>query len=61
MAKRRAETLTEQEHNSLIRMSDRLELANVKRIQALGELSKHWNLSLEATMEKLGIESPDYD
>lgn len=60
IAKRRAETLTAEEHKTLIGISDRLEQANAHRIQCLIELASLRNISLETLMQQLGIEPPFY-
>jgi DNA-binding MarR family transcriptional regulator len=55
IAKRQAETLTEQEQQQLIGISDRLEVANVRRMKALIELSNLRGQSLSTVMQELGI------
>jgi hypothetical protein len=55
IAKRQAEILTENEQQQLIEISDRLEAANVRRIQALIELSNLRGQSLDSLMLELGI------
>lgn len=52
---RRAECLTEQEHESLILLGDKIELANAKRLQYLLELAQLRGVSLEKVMSDLGI------
>jgi hypothetical protein len=60
IAKRQAETLTQQEHQQLIATSDRLEQLNVQRIQALIELAKLRHQTLPELMNSLGIDySPE--
>jgi hypothetical protein len=58
--KRRAETLTPEEHADLIALSDQIEEANARRIGLLIELARLRQTSLEALMEQLGIKAPDY-
>lgn len=55
IAKRHAETLTPEEHEQLIQMSDRLEQLNVARIQALIQLATFRNQPLTYLMQTLGI------
>lgn len=57
-AKRRAEALTSEEHTRLIEMSDRLEEANARRMRALVELASLRSMTLEALMERLGLQTP---
>lgn len=58
IAKRHAETLSPEEHEQLIQLSDRLEKLNVDRIQALIQLATLRNQPLTDLMQTLGI-SPD--
>jgi hypothetical protein len=55
IAKRQAETLTETERHQLISISDRLEVANVRRMKALIELANLRGQSLAVVMQELGI------
>ncbi len=55
IAKRRAETLSPEEHGQLIQLSNRLESLNVARIQALIQLANLRNQTLEDLMQNLGI------
>jgi hypothetical protein len=55
IAKRQAEILTDGEQEQLIEISDRLEVANVRRIKALIELSDLRGQSLATVMQELGI------
>ncbi len=55
IAKRQAETLTDEEQQQLIGISDRLEIANVRRMKALIELSDLRGQSLSIVMQELGI------
>ncbi|WP_309742906.1 MULTISPECIES: hypothetical protein [unclassified Chamaesiphon] len=57
IAKRQAETLTDEEQQQLIGISDLLEVANVRRMKALIELSDLRGQSLDAVMQELGITS----
>ena len=60
ITKRRSETLTEDEKQELIALSDRIEEANARRIEALVELAELRGTSLEAVMDELGIKTPAY-
>jgi hypothetical protein len=60
VAERRAETLTPSEHTELIRLSDQIELANVRRLEHLVELARLRQVSLDALMDQLGIKAPGY-
>ena len=55
IAKRQAETLTDEEQQQLISISDRLEIANVRRMKALIELSDIRGQHLDTVMQELGI------
>ncbi len=56
--KRRAESITNEELNELIRLTDGAEQQNVKRIEALAELARLRGVSLTELMDTLGIKSP---
>ncbi len=58
--KRQAETLTADEHQRLIEISDQLEALNIERIQALVQLAGLRQQSLEDTMADLGIQPAVY-
>jgi hypothetical protein len=60
IGKRWAETLTEEDQRELIGLSDRLEKANARRMEALAELASRRGVSFETLMKDLGIESPPY-
>lgn len=55
IGKRQTETLTDGEQQQLIEISDRLEVANVRRMRALIELSDLREQSLSTVMQELGI------
>ena len=55
IAKRHAETLTYEEYDQLIKLSNRLENLNVNRIKALIQLATLRKQSLTNLMESLGI------
>ena len=52
---RRAERLTEQEHQALIVLGDKIEQANAQRLKYLFALSQLRGISLEKLMTDLGI------
>lgn len=58
--KRRAENLTADEQTELVQLTDRIEQANAKRIEAAIELAKLRGTSLSLLMHELGIETPKY-
>jgi hypothetical protein len=58
--KRQAETLTADEHQRLIAISDQLEALNIERIQALAQLAELRQQLLEDAMGDLGIEPAVY-
>ncbi len=55
IARRRAETLTRNEQQELIGMSDQLEAWQVERLQYLINLAELRNISLDALTKDLGI------
>ena len=55
-AKFEAETLTEDEHNTLIWIGEQIEQLSAERLEALVELSQLRQVSLTELMNQLGIE-----
>jgi hypothetical protein len=55
IALRRAEKLNETEHQRLIFLGDKIELANAERFKYLIELAQLRNISLDKLMSDLGI------
>jgi hypothetical protein len=55
IAERQAETITEKALAQLVEMSEALELANVKRIEAITELAELRGCSIETVMIDLGL------
>jgi hypothetical protein len=53
--KRRNETLSSEEHRSLIELSDEIEKANARRMGYVAELAKLRHAPLDAVMQQLGI------
>jgi hypothetical protein len=56
VAKRRAETLTAEEHAEMLSMIRLREEANVHRVECLAELAKRRQVPLRTLMEQMGIE-----
>jgi hypothetical protein len=52
---RRAEQLTEQEHEALIQLGDKIENAHAKRMEHLWALAQLLGVSLDKIMQDLGI------
>jgi hypothetical protein len=59
-AKRRAETLTAEEHRDLLNLTDQVEALQAERIEALAQLARLRGLPLRSLMQELGIQAPDY-
>ena len=55
LSKRNAQTLNPTEHNELIAISEQIELANAQRIEALGELSRIRNTSINNLIAELEL------
>ena len=55
IAKRQAETLTPDEQQELITLSDQIEAANMQRVEALAELARLRNTTLNALIQDLGL------
>jgi hypothetical protein len=58
IARRKAETLTAEEHEELLRLIDQSELLEANRAQALVELARLRGKSLAAMLQDLGIRPP---
>ena len=58
VAKRQAETLTAEEHEALILLSDQIEQANATRMDYLIQLAQLRQVSLASLMQNLGIPQP---
>ncbi|MFN8494446.1 MAG: hypothetical protein U0350_42995 [Caldilineaceae bacterium] len=58
--KRRAEQLAPGEQEILIQISNEIEKANARRIEALIKLAKLRHVSLDVLMNQLGIKRPSY-
>lgn len=57
-AKRRAFTLTPDEHGELIALSDEAEAFDVERLKALSELAQLRQISVPRLMKQLGLKAP---
>ena len=55
VAKRRAETLTPEQHRSLIELSDQIEMDYARRLESVLALARLRGNSLEKQMQALGI------
>ncbi len=55
VGKRRAETLTAEEIDELIALSDQVETVNVRRIEYLAELARLRSTTVSALITELGI------
>ncbi|MBI3537470.1 MAG: STAS/SEC14 domain-containing protein [Chloroflexi bacterium] len=60
IAKRRAETLTANEHAELLRLTKQVEKLEARRVESLAELARLRNTTLTALMKKLNIRKPRY-
>lgn len=52
--KRKKMNISEPELQELIEMTEKIEAANVERVKALIELSRHWEMDLDVLIKKLG-------
>jgi hypothetical protein len=57
-AKLHSETITKDEYQELLTLTDEVELADANRLQALIELAQLRNVSLPEIMKQLGIRPP---
>ena len=60
IGKRRAETLTPNEQEELIALSNQIEEANVKRIKYVAELAQVRKTTIPAVMQELGLKPVAY-
>ena len=60
VAKRRAESLTPDEHAELLDLTDQVESWEARRVEALVELSRLRGTTLGHLMEELGIAAPSH-
>jgi hypothetical protein len=57
-SKFRTSTLTPEEHEEMLRLTDEAEAFDVQRLEALGELAKIRKMTVPALMRKLGLKAP---
>ncbi|MGE5340441.1 MAG: STAS/SEC14 domain-containing protein [Candidatus Omnitrophota bacterium] len=60
IAKRRSETLTDEEYEALLKLTDQIEKLDVERLGYLKELASIQGISLTSIMKKLHIKKPSY-
>ena len=60
IAKRQTETLTPDEYEELLKLTQEVEKLEVRRVEYLAELARLRGTSLTAVMENLGIRPPAY-
>jgi hypothetical protein len=60
VTKRRAETLTSDEYDELLHLTDEIEQFEARRVEYLAQLARLRGTSLTALMESLGIRPPAY-
>jgi len=58
--KRRDESLSSEEHNELLSLTDQIENLEAQRMQHLSELARYRKVSLAELMENMGLQSPAY-
>jgi hypothetical protein len=61
VARRRAGTLTPEEHGELLRLGDEIEVMDGQRAEHLAKLARLRGVSLEEVMATLGIRAPAYE
>lgn len=59
--KRDGATLTQDEWQEFVALTDQLEILHADRLAALVELSQLRGVTLDETMQQLGIQFPDHD
>ena len=60
IAKRRRATLTQDEHDELLRLTEQVEALDTRRVEYLEELARLRKTTLRALMKGLGIKPPSY-
>jgi hypothetical protein len=61
LEKRDARTLTPEEYQELLALTDQVEAFNVERVQALADLARLRQVSLPEVMRQLGLDTPAYE
>lgn len=59
VARRRAETLTDDEYTELCRLTDEVEMANARRLEYLAELARIRGTSIRSLMKQLELTAPE--
>jgi hypothetical protein len=59
VAKRRAEVLTPEEYDELLRLTDEVEAHDTRRVENLVKLAQLRQVTLDQLMEDLGLRPPD--
>jgi len=59
-SKRRAEIITSEEYDELLKLTDEVEKFDVRRVEYLTQLAELRNTSLTELMDELGIKPPEY-
>jgi hypothetical protein len=59
IARRRADTLTQEEYQELLRLTEQVEAADAERLSHLASLSRLRGVPLVAVLESLGIRAPE--
>jgi hypothetical protein len=60
VAKRQTETLTSEEHQELLNLTDQLEKADTQRVKYMAELAQLRGISLSTLLKDLGLRPPAY-
>lgn len=60
ISKRQASSLTQEEYEELLRLTDQVEKLDAERAERLAELARLRQTSLTDLMQQLGIRPPDY-
>ena len=55
-----SQTLTPDEHQELMELTDEVELWNARRIELVAELARRRGVSLATMMDQLGLTVPPY-
>ncbi len=61
LEKRDARTLTPEEYQELLALTDQVEAFNVERVKALADLAQLRQVSLPEVMRQLGLDTPAYE
>jgi len=60
VAKRQTETLSAEEYQGLLELTDQIEKSDARRIQYMVKLARHRGTNLTTLMDELGIHPPAY-